>query len=282
MVVLLRIFIILPLLIGRACASELTVGFDPQVASQGKTFAVYVDSEKPFNDASALFLGQKIKLYFVDGRFRGLIGIPPEQKAGRYKVKIFLTREGGTSQEIEKTMEVRPTRFASTWFRLKPAKKKLYVPDLIQKEWAEIEKKLLVEESEQRWQEEFMLPVKGPISMTFGTVEHINGKRTGQHRGLDIAVPGGTPVKAAESGKIVFAEKLKAFGGTIVIDHGQGVHSLYFHLSKFLTKPGQEVAKGERIALSGNSGISSGPHLHWGMSIHDVRVDPLQWTKYVF
>ena len=92
-------------------------------------------------------------------------------------------------------------------------------------------------------------------------------------------MPIGTKVKAANNGKVVFAQKLSAFGGTIVIDHGQGVHTLYFHLSKFLAVVGQEVSKGTVIALSGNSGISSGPHLHWGMSVHDLRVNPLQWTK---
>jgi len=279
---LFRAFVILLLLIGRAGASELTVAFDPLTASQGKTFAVYVDPAEAFDNVSATFLGKKIKFYLVEERFRGLVGVLPEQRSGKYPIKILVKEREGTSQEIEKWVVVRPTKFASTWFRLKPAKKKLYVPDLIQKEWAEIEKKLLVEGGDQHWRQKFMLPAAGPVSMRFGTVEHINGKRTGQHRGLDIAIPNGTPVKAAENGEVVFAEKLKAFGGTIVIDHGQGVHSLYFHLSKFLTKPGQEVAKGEKIALSGNSGISSGPHLHWGMSIHDVRVDPLQWTKYAF
>ena len=282
MVFLFRIVIILVLLIGKVSASEVAVKFDPQVAFQGKTFAVYINSKEPFDEASASFLDQRFKFYFVDGKFRGLIGTPPEQKTGRYKLKVYLTREGGSPQEVEKWVEIRPTQFASTWFRLKPAKKKLYVKDLIQKEWARIEKTLLVEDQEQRWSGEFVRPVDGRISMTFGAIEHINGKKTGQHRGFDIAVPSGTQIKAAANGKVVFAEKLKAFGGTMVIDHGQGVHSLYFHLSKFLAGVGQRVARGEKIALSGNSGISSGPHLHWGMSVHDVRVDPLQWTRHAF
>ena len=126
------------------------------------------------------------------------------------------------------------------------------------------------------------MPVNGSVSMLFGTREFVNRKPRGQHRGLDLAVPAGTEVGAANSGKVVFAQKLKAFGGTVVIDHGQGIHSLYFHLSKFLAQVGDDVTKGQLVALSGNSGISTGPHLHWGMSVHNLRVDPLQWTKAAF
>jgi murein DD-endopeptidase MepM/ murein hydrolase activator NlpD len=77
---------------------------------------------------------------------------------------------------------------------------------------------------------------------------------------------------------VVFADDLKAFGGTVVIDHGQGVNTLYFHLSKIGVTVGQSIKKGEAIGLTGNTGISSGPHLHWGLSVHNVRVDPNQWV----
>ena len=66
----------------------------------------------------------------------------------------------------------------------------------------------------------------------------------------------------------------------MVVDHGQGIHTLYFHLSRFVAEVGQNVSKGAVIAFSGNSGVSSGPHLHWGMSVQNLRVDPMQWVKY--
>jgi len=99
---------------------------------------------------------------------------------------------------------------------------------------------------------------------------------------MDIAVLPGSHVLAANNGKVVFAKKLKAFGGTVVVDHGQGIHTLYFHLSKFVAKAGEAVNKGQLLALSGNTGVSSGPHLHWGMSAHNLRVDPSQWVKNEF
>ena len=278
-------FLIITLVIcltSQVLAAEVQIDFSAPAASQGKTLAIYVDTDEVFDDCEASFLGQKIKFYFVEGRFRGLFGIPPEQQPGNYKMEIDLTREGGSPEKVEKWVDVKPTQFASTWFRLKPAKKKLLVQDLIQDEWARIERILLATDPEQHWSDEFILPGAGPVSMKFGTREYVNGKKRGQHRGLDLAVSSGTEIKAAENGKVVFAGKLKAFGGTVVIDHGQGVHTLYFHLSKFMKAVGEAVEEGEIIALSGNSGISSGPHLHWGMSVNNVRVDPLQWTKYAF
>jgi len=261
---------------------EVQVSFFPPKIYQGKTAAIYLTSPFPCQKAVVDFLGQTIRCYPVGEKFRALVGIPADQKPGKYPLKIIFTQEDGSSFLLEKEVVICPTRFSSTWFWLKPAKKKLYVKDLIQKEWSEIERVLVQESPEQKWQNSFASPVSGPISMAFGVIEHINGKKTGQHRGLDLAVPVGTMVKAPERGKVVFARMLKAFGGTLVLDHGQGVHSLYFHLSKILKKVGEEVSSGEILALSGNSGISTGPHLHFGISVHNVRVDPLEWTKYAF
>lgn len=263
-------------------AERIKVGLVPARIYQGNTVAVYVEGAEDCQKVSVSFLNREYCCFPTTGKFRGLIGITPDLRPGKYSLEIVLQKENGSRQVFEKKLSILPAQFASTWFKLKPAKKKLYVRDLIQKEWAEIEKLLIAIDPVQYWKNKFSLPVKGPISMPFGTIEHINGKRSGQHRGLDLAVPTGTLVRAPENGKIVFAKMLKAFGGTMVIDHGQGVHSLYFHLSKILRSDGEMVKEGEIIALSGNTGISTGPHLHWGISVNNVRVDPLIWTKYAF
>jgi murein DD-endopeptidase MepM/ murein hydrolase activator NlpD len=263
-------------------ALAMQVEFSPPNAYQGKCFLLQLISAEGIVKAEADFLNQKIDFFETGIDLKAIFGVPPEQPPGVYRLGLRLIGPSGAIEKKEIKIKVEPSRFASVRFKLKPAKKKLLVQDLIAKEWAEIEKVLLVEKAEQAWSGKFTLPVTGPASMTFGTLEYINGKRSGRHRGYDLAVPIGTPVKAAEAGRVVYAAKLKAFGGTLVIDHGQGIHSLYFHLSRFLKEPGQTAAKGEIVALSGNSGISSGPHLHWGLSVHNLRVDPLQWVKYAF
>lgn len=260
-----------------AGAQELSAILSPARISQGSCFAVKVSAEGSAG-LKAHFLGAEINGF--DGR--AIVGVPTTLKPGNYPLKLTLVGSDGQSTEDTITIKVGRKKFPAVSFWLKPAKKKLLARDLVNDEWALIDRVLRVEGAKQSWEGRFSLPAKAPFSMVFGTIEKVNGQRRGDHKGLDIAVPSGTEVHAPNNGTVVFAQKLKAFGGTIVIDHGQGVHTLYFHLSKFLAEVGQTVARGDAIALSGNSGISSGPHLHWGMSVHNLRVDPQQWTKQAF
>lgn len=260
-------------------ASGLSVGILPLPVYQGRTIFITVGSPEHVSRIRAEFLSQKIDLYPEGEYFTGVIGVPCDQKPGSYPLRFEIVKNDGKTEEFIKDVIVKKFPFPSASFWLKPSKKKLLASNLIQEEWARIEKELGVESSEKKWAENFTLPSEGPFSMRFGTIEKVNGKKRGQHRGLDIAVPTGTKIAAVNHGKVVFSEKLKAFGNTIVIDHGRGVHSLYFHLSKLLAKVGDEVGKGSIIGLSGNTGISSGPHLHWGMSVHNLRVDPGQWAQ---
>ena len=107
---------------------------------------------------------------------------------------------------------------------------------------------------------------------------YINKKYRNRHRGWDFRAPIGTKIRASNNGVVVLIDKFKAFGGTVVLDHGQGVFSLFFHLSKFLIKEGDYLEKGDVLGLTGNTGVSSGPHLHWGLSVHNVRVEPKSWV----
>jgi murein DD-endopeptidase MepM/ murein hydrolase activator NlpD len=84
-------------------------------------------------------------------------------------------------------------------------------------------------------------------------------------------------ILAINAGQVVLAQSFQVFGGTVVIDHGQGIHSLYYHLSKILVQPGQMVKKGQVLGKMGTTGVSSGVHLHLGISVYNVRVDPRQW-----
>ncbi len=251
-------------------------------ARQGGSFILSVPSAEGATAGSVVFLG-KSETLFPDGNgLKTVLGVPCELKPGKYPLSLRLTGPNGLNEQRLGTVVIGRTRFPTVSFWLKPAKKKLLKRDLIGVVWALIEIVLAQEEPVQLWVGKFLRPASGEVSMAFGTQEYVNRKKRGQHRGFDIAVPIGTRIKAANNGTVVFAQKLTAFGGTIVIDHGQGVHTLYFHLSKFLATVGQAVNKGDVIALSGNSGISSGPHLHWGLSVHNLRVDPNQWTKHAF
>jgi murein DD-endopeptidase MepM/ murein hydrolase activator NlpD len=122
----------------------------------------------------------------------------------------------------------------------------------------------------------FIWPVQGRISGRFGSGRVYNGEPGSGHSGMDIAVPSGTPVKAPAAGMVTFADPdLYLTGGTILLDHGHGVSSNVLHLSRLDVKIGVRVAQGQVIGAVGATGRATGPHLHWGMSWFDVRVDPL-------
>ena len=123
----------------------------------------------------------------------------------------------------------------------------------------------------------FTWPVQGRISGRFGNARVYNGQpHAGRgHSGMDIAVPTGTPVKAPAGGVVTFAGNLYLTGGTVLLDHGFGVSSNFLHLSRIDVKVGDRIEQGQVISAVGATGRATGPHLHWGMSWFDVRVDPL-------
>lgn len=120
----------------------------------------------------------------------------------------------------------------------------------------------------------FMWPVRGSISSTFGPRVHPIYGIPSFHTGLDIAVPEGTAVRASASGIVTFSGWQEGFGLLVVIDHENGYETYYGHLSKLLVSAGQRVSQGEVIALSGNTGLSTGPHLHFEVHYFGSPVDP--------
>lgn len=127
--------------------------------------------------------------------------------------------------------------------------------------------------------QQFIWPVRGRISSVFGSQRVLDGVPKQPHYGVDIAVPSGTPVKAAAAGVIsLVAQDLYFTGGTLMIDHGHGVQSVYCHLSRIDVKIGETVRQGQVIAQSGQSGRATGPNLHWGVSWFDNHVDAMALT----
>ncbi|RQD76542.1 MAG: LysM peptidoglycan-binding domain-containing protein [Halanaerobium sp. MSAO_Bac5] len=120
-------------------------------------------------------------------------------------------------------------------------------------------------------------PVRGRVTSEFGWRDHpVNNERS-FHNGLDIAVPTGTDIKAAASGQVTHSGWMNGFGYTVVIDHGNNIETLYGHNSRLLVSRGENVQQGQRIALSGNTGMSTGPHLHFGVLRNDEPLDPRKY-----
>ncbi len=123
--------------------------------------------------------------------------------------------------------------------------------------------------------QKFQWPLLGPISGVYGSQRVYNGIPKTPHFGVDIAKPVGTSVRAPAGGVVTLVHPdMFLSGGTLIIDHGHGLSSTMIHLSKILVKEGDKVEQGQNIALVGQTGRASGPHLHWAMNWFEERVDP--------
>jgi murein DD-endopeptidase MepM/ murein hydrolase activator NlpD len=130
------------------------------------------------------------------------------------------------------------------------------------------------------WQDRFIEPVAGCMISPFGVRRLRNHKPTGDfHGGVDLRSPTGTPIRAAADGTVKIAQLITALGNMVALDHGQGVETIYMHMSKLAVEPGATVKQGDIIGYVGATGRANGPHLHWSVYVNSVQVNPGQWVK---
>jgi murein DD-endopeptidase MepM/ murein hydrolase activator NlpD len=125
------------------------------------------------------------------------------------------------------------------------------------------------------WRGKWIKPVAGTVVSPFGCRSIINGMERSPHSGVDLEAAQGTPVKVPNRGRVVLVANHFFSGLSVVIDHGGGIQSMYFHLSQVIVEVGQLLKKGEIIGLSGSSGRVTGPHLHFGIRLNGERVNPI-------
>jgi murein DD-endopeptidase MepM/ murein hydrolase activator NlpD len=120
----------------------------------------------------------------------------------------------------------------------------------------------------------FDKPVNGPLSSPFGLRRFFNGEERNPHSGLDFAAKTGTPIKTPAAGKVILTGNYFFNGKTVFVDHGQGLISMFCHLSQIDVTVGDELSRGAVLGKVGSTGRATGPHLHWNVSLNDARVDP--------
>jgi len=248
------------------------VSVSPAQVYQGNAFLVLLKTGDNQNPPEAKFENRPV--YFsetADGRYIGMGTVEPRLKPAVYTVSVALN---GETHEADVT--VLRQDFPVERLSL-PEKQVSLSPEDSRRAQEEAARlgQLWPQVSEVRWTLPFHLPVDGNLGTRFGTRRILNGLEKNPHNGQDIKAPRGTPVRAISTGRVVFREDLFFGGNTLVLDHGGGLFSFYMHLEEFLVNEGQNVDTGTAIATVGSTGRSTGPHLHVGMKLGGVNLNPV-------
>ncbi len=210
----------------------------------------------------------------TDGEPLGLMPVPTLTKPGTYPLEL-LDKGGNVVETVDVT--VLDAHYARQNIAIEKAVAALKPSPGEQETVGEFRKEV----SEKRyWKEPLELPVPGCLTSPFGVQRYYNGKPTGDfHAGLDQRGAEGTPVHAITGGVVKIVRQFNLRGGTVAIDHGQGLESIYMHQSKLAVKEGDHIEAGDVIGYVGATGRATGPHLHWTLYANGVPVNPGQWLK---
>jgi murein DD-endopeptidase MepM/ murein hydrolase activator NlpD len=253
----------------------------PSTPRLGDTAAVQIQVDNP-QSPPLVKIGSKTYPAFSLGgnRYRAFIPSTPLEKPGVRTVQI--TADGKT-QAV--SLNFTDRKFRIQRINLPPGKSGLEATPYELKKVAAF--KAMVTPIKY-WNGKFVDPSTAATSTPFGVKRYYNGVFANDyyHRGLDYAGAKGSPVTAPAAGKVVMVGLVKngfrVHGNAIGLDHGQGVVSIFMHLSRIDVKEGDLVKTGEAIGAIGNTGASTGPHLHWGLYVNGIGVEPAQWLSQSF
>ncbi len=226
----------------------------------------------------ARFRGQRVMVIYDGRRWLAVLGLPLKLKPGEYFLKTVTNGQIHRHQInlVDKKYPIQRLTIKNKR-KVEPTKEDLI---RIAKDRKKIGAAFVTWSQNSRPPLRFDLPVKGFFSSQFGLVRYYNNSpRPRRHSALDIAAPTGTPVYAPADAVVVSTGEYFFNGGTIFLDHGQGLLTTYNHLSKIDVTPGMRIGRGQKIGEVGMTGRVTGPHLHWGVILNQTFVDPMPFVR---
>ena len=211
--------------------------------------------------------------------WRALLGVDLELKPENYPLTLTAKTESAEEIPCSATIDVKEGKFATESLKVAP---NFVQPNPEQLARAEAERQRLraifaTITPERLWDGTFQYPLTGVTTGgNFGKRRILNGQAGSPHGGVDFAALAGTPVYAAQRGRVVLAEPLYFSGNTVVLDHGLGLYTFYGHFESLSVQPGDLVDTGAVLGKVGATGRVTGPHLHWGATVNRARTNPLQ------
>jgi murein DD-endopeptidase MepM/ murein hydrolase activator NlpD len=242
----------------------------PPRARPGDAFVVRVRHASA--PPAATVAGRQLSFFAVAGGFAALAGLPLETAAGPLVVEVTT---GARTAAAE--LEVVPTAFPHRELQVEQRFVEPPAPEVqarIEEDRAAFARAFAQPPSPPLFASRFAWPRRSRVTAGYGEQRTLNATKPSQHYGLDLAGKVGAPVQAANAGEVVLVRDCWASGRTVILWHGAGVYTTYFHLARALVRPGQRVQRGQRIGRVGSTGRVSGPHLHWGVRVGDLYVDP--------
>lgn len=296
----LKILLVFPLLVffipftsefgsvrGGNAPPEITL--NAETVNQGDVYAVTVSAPESATPIGGLFHDSPFSFHEFGSSYVALIGAPVITNPGTHLIRIDLETEGGKLRSYFLPAVVREKEFGESRITLPP--------DMVDYP-SEVLERIRAEAASVReltqwpgddpadesgggrlWEGPFILPVKSRVTSAFGRKRFLNDQPRSPHSGVDLRARTGTPVRAPNSGVIALIGDHYLTGLTVVLDHGLGLFSLYYHLSGVKVAEGEFIEKGSILGLAGSSGRSTGPHLHWGATLGGVRVDPMSLVE---
>jgi murein DD-endopeptidase MepM/ murein hydrolase activator NlpD len=262
----------------QSMAADFSVRWQPKAPVNGSPIVFGVTSGERLKSLSGQWLEHGV-FFASDSQGKvwcGIAGASLETRPGKYSLELRGATVTGKEIKFQKLITVRRAKY----HRIVANVPKQYTEPNAEQLREINQDKTLKEQvfarvtPERKWDGNFHFPVKAPISDVFGTSRTLNGRVQSVHQGLDYAVPSGTPVAALNSGTVLLAQPLFFEGNCVVVDHGQGLLTLYMHLSKIEVKEEEHVTRGQQLGLSGGSGRATGPHLHVAVRWQGVYLDP--------
>ena len=288
---------LLPALAGaqmpQTCGPGVTLKLSAPASRQGSLLLLEVRSRKPLTQVSAEWNSWNVPFWQVPGGQpgsqaaavdlrRAVLGVDLEKPPGTYPVLIHVQIADGKPASCALQIPIRAGKFATE--KLQVGKEFVEPsPEQIQRANEERDKLRAIFDQvtpEKLWDGDFRVPLDGVTTGgNFGKRRILNGQPGSPHSGVDFPAVTGTPVHAAQKGRVALAQELFFPGNAVVVDHGLGIYTFYGHLSEIDVKAGDELQSGQVLGKVGATGRVTGPHLHWGLTVERARVNPLQLVK---
>jgi murein DD-endopeptidase MepM/ murein hydrolase activator NlpD len=252
------------------------------IAGQGQPLQMSYPSEPGLAGVSVRWSGHDVPFMRSGDRWLAFVGVDLDSRPGDHAVDVTFKYADGRTRVVHEPVAVSAGQYPTTELQVEERYVELSPEDQARADREAAETSAIYDTftPERYWSEAFEIPVRGAKDgRNFGHRRVFNGQPRAPHSGADLRATTGTPIYAANRGRVVLAKNLFFSGNAVFIDHGFGLFTTYLHLSKIDVAVGDIVERGQQLGLAGATGRVTGPHLHWGVRLVDARVDPFALVR---